>query len=180
MGERFLFYGDIWGVWDSYISLIMSWLECHIIYIWINILCYIIIIYIFMGVLMRLIWATLSLQYSCLLCSLFGSDFGGGSSFTSWMKEHMADYIDAHYIFLEQHYGTWDPFLCHWGRSDIILDACVYGPHGDLLNWMYKTFMILLSCTFLMYICMMLLCYFIIYILYSWCLEGCNTINGIL
>ena len=39
------------------------------------------------------------LKSSCFLCSLFGLDFGGGSSFTSWMKEHMADYIDAHYIF---------------------------------------------------------------------------------
>ena len=26
------------------------------------------------------------LKYSCFLFSLFGSDFGGGSSFTSWMK----------------------------------------------------------------------------------------------
>ena len=31
--------------------------------------------------------------------SLFGSYFGGGSSFTSWMKEHMVDYLDAPYIF---------------------------------------------------------------------------------
>ena len=46
------------------------------------------------------------LKSSCVLFSLFGSDFGGDSSFTSWMKEHMADYIDTHYIFLEQHYGT--------------------------------------------------------------------------
>ena len=50
----------------------------------------------------------------------------------------MDDYIDAHYIFLEHHYGTWDPNLCHWGRFDIILDACVYGKHGDLLTWMYN------------------------------------------
>ena len=56
------------------------------------------------------------------------------------MKEHMADYIDAHYIFLEQNYGSWDPHLCHWGISDIILDACVYGPYGDLLTWRYKHF----------------------------------------
>ena len=66
-------------------------------------------------------------------CS-FGSNFGGGSSFTSWMKEHMADYLDAHYIFLEHHYGTWDTHLCQWDISDIILDACVYGPHDDLLT----------------------------------------------
>ena len=31
-----------------------------------------------------------------------------------------------------------------------------------------------------MYICMMLLCTFMIYILYSWFLEGCNRSNGIL
>ena len=31
------------------------------------------------------------LKSSCFVCSLFGSDFGGGSSFTSWMKEHMDD-----------------------------------------------------------------------------------------
>ena len=36
------------------------------------------------------------LKYSCFLCSLFGSDFGGGSSFTYLMKEYMADYLDAH------------------------------------------------------------------------------------
>ena len=78
------------------------------------------------------------LKSSCFLCSLFGSDFGRGSSFTSLMKENMVDSIDVHYIFLEKNYGTWDSHLCHWGRSDIILDACVYGPHGDLLTWMYK------------------------------------------
>ena len=26
------------------------------------------------------------------------------------------------------------------GRSDIIPHAGVYGPHGDLLAWMYKNF----------------------------------------
>ena len=41
------------------------------------------------------------LKSSCFICSLFGSYFGGGSSFTSWKKEHMDDYIDAHYICLE-------------------------------------------------------------------------------
>ena len=71
--------------------------------------------------------------------SLFGSYFGGGSLLTSWMKEHMADYyFDASYIILEHNYRTWDPNLCHWGRFDIILDACVYGPHDDILTWMYK------------------------------------------
>ena len=57
------------------------------------------------------------------------------------MKEHMARYIDAHYIFLEQHYGTWDPHLCRWGRFDIILDACVYGAHDYIITWMYKNFL---------------------------------------
>ena len=57
------------------------------------------------------------------------------------MKEHIDDYyFDATYIILEQHYRTWDPHLCHWSKFDIILDACVYGPHDDLLTWMYKNF----------------------------------------
>ena len=56
------------------------------------------------------------------------------------MKECMSDYLDAPYILLEQRYRTWDPHLCHWRRYDIILDACVYGPHDDLLTWMYKHF----------------------------------------
>ena len=80
------------------------------------------------------------LKSSCFLCSLFGLDFGGGSSFTPWMKEHMADYIDSNYIYFEQNYGTWDPHLFHWGISDLILDACVYGTHVDILTWMYKKF----------------------------------------
>ena len=42
------------------------------------------------------------LKSSCFLCSLFGSIFGGGSSFTYWMKEHMVDYyFDAYYILLD-------------------------------------------------------------------------------
>ena len=36
------------------------------------------------------------LKSPSFFCSLFGLDFGGGSSFTPWMKEHMDDYIDAH------------------------------------------------------------------------------------
>ena len=42
------------------------------------------------------------LNSSCFLCSLFGSYFGGGSSFTSWMKEYMDEYFDAYHILLEQ------------------------------------------------------------------------------
>ena len=53
----------------------------------------------------------------------------------------MADYyFDASYILLEKYYRTWDPHLCHWSRFDIIIDTCVYGPHDDLLTWMYKNF----------------------------------------
>ena len=75
------------------------------------------------------------LKSPCFICSLFGSIFVGISSFTSCMNEQMADYIDADYIIWEKHYGTWDPNLCHRGRYDIILHACVYGIHGDLLTW---------------------------------------------
>ena len=49
-------------------------------------------------------------------------------------------YFDSSYILLEQHYRTWDPHLCHWSRFDIILDACVYGVHDDILTWMYTNF----------------------------------------
>ena len=42
------------------------------------------------------------LKSSCFICSLFGSYFGRDSSFTSWMKEKMADYyFDAYYILWE-------------------------------------------------------------------------------
>ena len=64
------------------------------------------------------------LKSSCFLCSLFGSDFGGASSFTCWMKEHMADYyFNAYYIILEKHFRTQYPQLCHWGISDIIFTS---------------------------------------------------------
>ena len=71
------------------------------------------------------------LKSSCFLCSLFGSYFGGGSSFTPWMKEHVADYIDAHYISLEQNNGTWDPHLCHWSIFDWSLEACMHLENGS-------------------------------------------------
>ena len=41
---------------------------------------------------------------------------------------------------MEHNYRTWDPHLCHWGIFDKIPDACVYGPHDDLLTQMYKKF----------------------------------------
>ena len=56
------------------------------------------------------------------------------------MKEHMDDYIDAHYIFLEQNYGTWDPYLCHWRRFYWSLEACTHLTNGGLLTWRYKHF----------------------------------------
>ena len=57
------------------------------------------------------------------------------------MKENMADYyLDSYYIILEKHYRSWDPHLFHWRRYDIILDACLYGPHGYLLTRMYNHF----------------------------------------
>ena len=56
------------------------------------------------------------------------------------MKEDMDDYFDACYIILEHHYRTWDPHLCHCNMFDIILYDCVYGPHDDILTWMYKQF----------------------------------------
>ena len=56
------------------------------------------------------------------------------------MYPNMDNYFDASYILLEQHYRTWDPHLCHCNIFDIILDACVYGLHDDLLTWMYKEF----------------------------------------
>ena len=36
------------------------------------------------------------LKSPCFFCSLLGSYSGGGSSFTLWMKEHMADYFHAY------------------------------------------------------------------------------------
>ena len=57
------------------------------------------------------------------------------------MKEHMADYyFDPSHILLDNPYRKWDPHLCYWSIFDIILDACVYGTHDDLLNWMYNKF----------------------------------------
>ena len=38
------------------------------------------------------------LKSPCFFCSLFGSDFGGYSSFTFWMKEYMAEYFDSYHI----------------------------------------------------------------------------------
>ena len=52
----------------------------------------------------------------------------------------MVDYIDAHYIFLEQHYGTWNLHLCHWRRFYWSLEACMHLENGGLLTWRYKHF----------------------------------------
>ena len=58
------------------------------------------------------------------------------------MKEHMDDYVDAHYISLEQHYGTWDPHLCHWSIFDWSLEACMHLANGGLLLGGIRSFMI--------------------------------------
>ena len=81
------------------------------------------------------------LKSSCFICSLFGSYFGGGSSFTSWMKEKMADYyFDAYYIIWEQNYRTWDPHQCDWSIFDWSLEACMHLENGNLLTGRYKHF----------------------------------------
>ena len=54
------------------------------------------------------------LKSPCFFLSLFGSYLSGDSSFTSCMKEYMAEYFDAYHILLEQNYRAWDPHLCHW------------------------------------------------------------------
>jgi len=121
------------------------------------------------------------LKTSCFLWSLFGSIFCEGSSFTSRMKEHMDDYyFDASYILLEKHYRTWDPHLYHWSKFDIISDACVYGPHDDLLTWMYKHFHDPLKGYLLDVQLYDVVMYFNdLYFLLIICLEGCNTSNRI-
>ena len=83
---------------------------------------------------------SLSHLKSPFFCSLFGSDFSGDTSFTSWMKEYMAEYFDAYHILLEQHYRIWDPHLCHWSRFDWSLEACMHLANGGLLTWRYKHF----------------------------------------
>ena len=52
----------------------------------------------------------------------------------------MADYIDAHYISLEQNNGTWDTHLRHWSRFDWSVEACMHLENGSLLIGSYKHF----------------------------------------
>ena len=81
------------------------------------------------------------LKSSCFICSLFGSYFGGGSSFTSWMKEQMDDYyFDAYEIIWEHNYRTLDHHLCHWIIFYWSLEACMHLENGGLLTWRYKHF----------------------------------------
>ena len=81
------------------------------------------------------------LKSPCFLGSLFGLDFGGGSSFTSWMKEQMDDYyFDTYYIIWEHNYRTWNAHLCHWSRFEWSLEACMHLANGSLLTWRYKHF----------------------------------------
>ena len=69
------------------------------------------------------------LKSSCFPCSLFCSNFGGGSPFTYWMKEHMDDYIDAHYVSFGAHY--YSHLLQHslLLSDDAHLHGCTYGMH---------------------------------------------------
>ena len=102
-----------------------------------NILCYFMMIYIFMGVLMRLLWSTWSLHVFFAhylvqnLVEVLHSLLGWRSC--GWL------YWCALYI-LEQHNGTWDPHLCHWSRFDWSLEACIYLANGSLLTGRYKYF----------------------------------------
>ena len=80
------------------------------------------------------------LKSPCFYCPLFGSNLSGDSSFTSWMKEYMAEYFDAYHFLLEQHYRTLDTHLCHWSIFDWSLEACMYLANGILLTWRYKHF----------------------------------------
>ena len=77
---------------------------------------------------------------SRFFCSLFRSDFSGDYSFTSCMKEYMAEYFDAYHIPLEQNYRTWDPHLCHWIIFYWSLEACMHLENDGLLTWRYKNF----------------------------------------
>ena len=78
---------------------------------------------------------SLSHLKSPCLCCLFGSNLSGDSSFTSWMKEYMAEYFDAYHFLLEQHYRTWDTHLCHWSRFDWSFEACMPLANGGLLTF---------------------------------------------
>ena len=78
------------------------------------------------------------LKSPCFCCSPFGSNLSGDSSFTSWMKEYMAEYFDAYHNLLEKNYRTWDPQLCHWRRFDWSLESCMHLENGSLLTWRYK------------------------------------------
>ena len=92
-----------------------------------------------MDVWVRLLWVIWSLLVFC--CSLFGSNLSGDYSFTSWMKEYMAEYFDAYHFLLEHHYRTWDTQLCHWIIFDWSLEPCMYNlENGSLLTGRYKHF----------------------------------------
>ena len=74
------------------------------------------------------------LKSSCFPCSLFCSDFSGGSPFTYWMKEHMDDYIDAHYIsFVARPYSNFQQHsLLLYDDSHLL--GCTYDMHLSHLN----------------------------------------------
>ena len=103
-----------------------------------NILCYFMLICIFMGVFMILLGATWSIHVFFapflvhILVEALHPLLGWNNTWLSILMHIILFWrrIMGHGILT---YG-------HWGRSNIILDSCVYGLHDDILTWMYKHF----------------------------------------
>ena len=139
---------------------------------------YIMMIYIFKGVLMRLLWATwilhvLSAPYLVhILVEVLHSPLG-------WNKTWMI--ILMHVIYI------WISIMGHEILTYVI-GAYFIGHLKLVCTWQMvvyllggiSTFMIFWLGPSLMYIFIMLLCTFMIYIMYSWWLEECIQENGIL
>ena len=117
--------------------MIMTWLECHILYISRNILCYIMMIYIFLVVLMILLRATRNLHafFAPYLVQILVEVL---HSLLGWKNTCL--------IILMYIKFFWSIIMGHGiltyviGIYLIILDDGVYGTHDDLLTWMYKHF----------------------------------------
>ena len=75
MGERFFLWCHMKSMDFLSLLLIMTWLENHIIYICINIPCYIMMIHIYMDEPMMFTWVTWRLMIflgTCLVCLMLG------------------------------------------------------------------------------------------------------------
>ena len=107
----------------------LGWIDLWLEKVWFSshILCYIFMILSFMDVWVRLLWVIWSLPV--FFFSLFSSDFGGGSSFPHWMKEHMDDYIDANYISFGTHYYSNLQQHSLLFSDDAHLHGCTYDMH---------------------------------------------------